>query len=664
MRPYHRLTALMAHEVHPAMSSDADRFPPFPGLVGAAHFSFTYDGDPSSELLRSWQREETADRLDGDRTRTITTWTDPGTGLRVVHEAICFADYPAVEWLLHFENAGKRSTKIIADILTLDLTVKAPLPGAHEPYRVHHTVGAPSNLTDYTATAILLNRWSDPVRMSGGGGRSSNTDLPFYKIETGVGSFVVAVGWSGQWASEVRYVPEKSLHVAAGMERTHFRLHPGERVRQPRILLLFQGGDTRESNALFRQLIYQHYAAKRGGNPPGPVFFCNTCFTRGGGWLNECNAENQISLIKAFEPLGVEAVITDAGWFEGGWPDGAGNWTARKDAYPDGMGPVARAANERSMGYGLWFEPERVVEGTGVQENHPDWLLSSTQAPRWSAKKTYLLNFGLTEVQDYFFSIVAEFMKLPGFRVYRQDCNIDPLPYWRENDAEDRQGITEIRYIEGLYAYWDRIRTAWPDTLMEECASGGRRIDLETVMRMHIHQKTDYWFDDEVDQQSLWGLGQYLPNNVFVAHLKDLDEYSFRSTMASSLCIGWIADAPDFDTRRAAVLAAQYRSVRHLLTGAWYPLAPQPHGPADWAASQFHRPDLDEGMVIVLRRGGSPYTTAEFGLCGVDAGRTYEVTYVTAGKTKRTSGKHLVNGFRVALRERRSSELIRYRLVK
>ena len=51
---------------------------------------------------------------------------------------------------------------------------------------------------------------------------------------------------------------------------------------------------------------------------------------------------------------------------------------------------------------------------------------------------------------------------------------------------------------------------------MEECASGGHRMDLETVMRMHVHQKTDYWFDDQADQTAIFGLSQYLPNNVIV----------------------------------------------------------------------------------------------------------------------------------------------------
>ena len=148
------------------------------------------------------------------------------------------------------------------------------------------------------------------------------------------------------------------------------------------------------------------------------------------------------------------------------------------------------------MVYGLWFEPERVVANTDLHKQHPDWLLRRKDGD----DDTYLLNFGLPEVQEYFFNIVTDFMELPGFRFYRQDFNMDPLPYWRYSDAPDRQGITEMKYIEGLYAYWDRIATTWPDSIREECASGGHRIDLETVMRMHMHQKTDYWFDNEADQ--------------------------------------------------------------------------------------------------------------------------------------------------------------------
>jgi alpha-galactosidase len=390
------------------------------------------------------------------------------------------------------------------------------------------------------------------------------------------------------------------------------------------------------------------------------MLFCNTCFTRGGAWLNECNAANQISLINAYAPLGLEALLTDAGWFEGGWPAGAGNWNPRKDAYPDGFGPVAAAAKAKGLVYGLWFEPERVVANTWLHKHHPEWLLRSKQGNQ----NTYLLNFGLPEAQKHFFEIVKGFMDLPGFRFYRQDFNMDPLPYWRFNDAPDRQGITEMKYVEGLYAYWDSIARTWPDSIREECASGGNRIDLETVMRMHLHQKTDLWFNNEVDQASLWGLSQYLPNNLVVAHLNRMDDYSFHSTLASSLCVGWIADAKDFDVNRGKELLDRYLEIRHLLMGAWYPLLPYSRDPNDWIGSQYHRADLDQGVLLIFRRAKSPYCTADVVLRGVKPKQAYELECFAVDGTRQKMtvlGSQLLSGIKLTLPNRHQSDLIVYR---
>jgi alpha-galactosidase len=252
-------------------------------------------------------------------------------------------------------------------------------------------------------------------------------------------------------------------------------------------------------------------------------------------------------------------------------------------------------------------------------------------------------------------------MELPGFRVYRQDFNMDPRPYWIFNDAPDRQGVTEMKYVAGLYAYWDRLARAWPDSLREECASGGHRIDLETIQRLHIAQKTDYWFRDDVDQAALWGVSQYLPNNCIVAHLNRLDEYSFHSTMASSLCLGWIADAPDFDVARGKRLLGTYLELRHLLIGAWYPLLPYSRDPSHWMAVQYHRPDLGEGMILVFRRSESPYHSAQVSLHGLEPEAAYELSFVGAGKKACAAGKDLMGEWTLTLPQKRSSQIIRYR---
>ena len=52
-------------------------------------------------------------------------------------------------------------------------------------------------------------------------------------------------------------------------------------------------------------------------------------------------------------------------------------------------------------------------------------------------------------------------------------------------------GLAEIRYIEGLYTMWDDIRKAFPRLFIDDCASGGRRIDLETSSRSISLWRTD-----------------------------------------------------------------------------------------------------------------------------------------------------------------------------
>ena len=44
-------------------------------------------------------------------------------------------------------------------------------------------------------------------------------------------------------------------------------------------------------------------------------------------------------------------------------------------------------------------------------------------------------------------------------------------------------GFTENRYINGLYKYWDAVRQAYPHLVIDNCAGGGTRVDLESVAR-------------------------------------------------------------------------------------------------------------------------------------------------------------------------------------
>lgn len=627
---------------------------PEPSPCYAYPFSFKYRGVDIAEQLPGWKRSDSPPSAVEGVTRRLTTWEEPAGGLSVSLSTVVFDRRGAVEWLLSLANNGARDTGIVEDVQALDLSLATPAlaAGAVRLHRMTGGIPAPDQFEPSVVSVSAGHRAALGARS----GRSSTHDMPFFGIEMGRRAAVVAVGWSGCWSATVEAAGPRLTRIRAGLESTRFVLHPGEHVRMPRGLVLQCDGDLADAGNRFRALLLEHYAAHWKGPERLPVLFSNTCFTRGGGWLNECNAANQVSLIDAYAPLGLEAVVTDAGWFEGGWPAGAGNWYPRKDAYPDGMAPVAEAARRHGMVYGLWYEPERVVSGTDVHRLHPEWCLGAVNG----AQDTYLLNFGLPEVQQYFFNIVAGFMKLPGFRFYRQDFNMDPLPYWRHNDAPDRQGMTELKYIEGLYAYWDRLATTWPDSLREECASGGHRMDLETLMRFQIHQKTDFWFNNEVDQASIWSLSRFVPNNTFVAPIDRLDDYKFWSVAPTSLCIGWIADDPGFRTAQARRLLARYQALRKYFTGDFYPLTPYSRGDHEWIAYQFHRPDLDAGVVLAFRRGASIYSAAELPMRGVAKGRSYLFKREGRRDAVRLTGESLLKGMPVTIDKRHDCAVITY----
>ena len=172
-----------------------------PEVASRRPFSFLCGGKPSDDCLDAWPHEQETRPPDAGRTLTTTTWTDPDTGLRVEWHLTRFADFPAAEWILYFENTGEADTRLIESVQALDLTLRAPL-SREAPYRLHKTNGAPSNETDFEPHTVAITEKHGEM-MGGGGGRPSNKDFPFFKIETGAGSLVVAVGWSGQWQARV-----------------------------------------------------------------------------------------------------------------------------------------------------------------------------------------------------------------------------------------------------------------------------------------------------------------------------------------------------------------------------------------------------------------------------------------------------------------------------
>jgi hypothetical protein len=113
--------------------------------------------------------------------------------------------------------------------------------------------------------------------------------------------------------------------------------------------------------------------------------------------------------------------------------------------------------------------------------------------------------------------------------------NFAPLALWRSHDAEDRQGITEIQHVTGYLAYWDELRRRFPNLLIDTCASGGRRLDLETLRRSVRLWRSDFTYEPSAMQQFTYGLSLWIP--YFGTCFNSTDPYVSWSQMTG--CSDW-----------------------------------------------------------------------------------------------------------------------------
>ena len=629
-------------------------------------FSFIYGGKASSTFLASWEKSTAeAPAADGRQKSTIT-YTDPTSGLQVVCEATRFADFPAVEWVLYFRNTGKVDTPILEDIRPLDLGIATP---ADAPVVLHRNRGSQNEPTDFLPIdeSVAVNA---EINLAPNGGRSSDGVLPFFNLQWNGGGLVGAIGWSGQWALRLHREAGGSLTLQAGQQLTHFKLHPDESVRTPRILLtLWKGDEPLRGNNLFRRLLIAHYLPKRNGEVAVAPVAWLSWFSFNSG--NDVNEENQLDWIARTAKTGAECYWLDAGWFEGGWPNGAGSWIPGAKQFPRGLKPLGDAAHKEGMRFVLWFEAERVTRKSRIAKEHPEWVLHTDVKNRVFYvfdPGDGLFNLGDPAARVWLTDQLSSFFQDWGVDVFRCDFNVDPLCFWKTADSPDRQGISEIRYIEGLYQFWDELVRRRPSLTIDNCASGGRRIDLETISRSYPLWRSDYPCNGKAnptaDQIETAGLSLYVPQHA--AGVWAFDPYRFRSvaTMGASLCPDLRNTNLPLDTVKLAI--SEVKELRPLYFGDYYPLFAINNNEQAWSGWQFDRPELGRGFAVAFRRASAANASIEVGLRGLDPKANYEVEFREsyAVKTKRTMTGVELSQQRVEIESAPGSMLIVYRKVE
>jgi len=648
-------------------------------------FSFVC-GSRKVTSLAGWPSTAASRPLDPARTEDVFSHTDPQTGLQVTVAAIRYADFPAVEWTLFLKNTGRADTPILENVLPLDAVV--PIAAGGGPPVLHYAKGAVCSIDDFAPLEKPLGP-GVRVDLQPGGGRSSSEHLPFFSLDCGGQGMVVGIGWTGEWRASFAGDAQGRLTVQAGMATTRLKLHPGEEIRTPKILTLFWQGDRTRGQNLLRRFLLAHHRPRPGGKPLVlPVLV--------GSWGGTPAAEHLKSIQRIIRhdlPVGLYWI--DAEWFgKAPWYSSPGNWEVRKDLYPEGFRALSEPLHRSGRKLLLWFEPQRVCEGTpwAKFQDRPGWLLKLAkgtpeyqqrnmswgvphEAPRWvlwESRRSQitagdrLWNMGNAEARQFLTDWLSARIHQFGLDWYREDFNIAPLEYWQEADPPDRRGITEIRFIEGLYRMWDDLLTRHPHLAIDNCASGGRRIDLETIGRATALWRTDWPVDALYRQCHTFGLMSWVPLAMSDgAVLEPGNEYEVRSAMTAGLNVKLGPKADEASDRRAKALIEQYLGVQEFFYGDYYPLTRYSQSQEAWMAYQLHLPERGEGLVVAFRRPGCPEETQRLRLGGLDRDVSYRITNLDTSETQTLPGSQLAGpGLEVRLAKKPGSALLRYAPVK
>ena len=584
------------------------------GTTKAPAYDFTVGGRSLRRNPQDWDfsvGEESAEgaKYRGGKTTEITL-THKKSGLVATVEATIYEAHATCEWTVYLQNTAESTSPVVSSFYAADCALPVRKP------ELYVSKGSGADANDFELHRSFVNVL--PMRFNANGGRTESI-LPYFNLCGSADSYLMAVGWTGQWYTTIA---KRIGSVALRVKQETFRapLEAQETVRSPLVSLTFYDGD----NAL------KGFNAFRAWETDC-VYTENTTEITTAGLANEFSRDTADELIRTIREMpdstcrDADYLWMDAGWYvwNTSWWDSVGNWTPDPERFPDGLAPIAEAAAERGMGLLLWYEPERCCKDTEVYNEasrHEGWLLAKSD-------EVNMVNLANDDACAYLGDLIASSIRDNKVSLYRQDFNFTPLPLWEKADKTlygGRQGIAENHYVTNLYRYLDRLLEVNPGLIIDNCASGGKRLDLEMSRRSIPLWRNDYNCGNEkgevkpdvleATQVNTYGLSFWLPLHGTCAFVDG--EYADRTNILP------------------CAQRTGYTEVRAFMTRNYYPLTYGGLDTKQFLAMQYG--DGDAGMALIYKRADVADDLYLLRPMGLDPDATYTVWDIDAPKDRAT----------------------------
>ena len=208
--------------------------------------------------------------------------------------------------------------------------------------------------------------------------------------------------------------------------------------------------------------------------------------------------ENTRRCALAAAEAGAEYYVIDCGWHDevpGSevYPY-VGVWKESKARFPSGLRKTTDYIRSLGMKPGLWIEPEVVGYKCGeMLAYYGEDCFFRRHGKKVCVQGRYFLDFRAEKVRAYLTETVRRMVEEYGAEYIKTDYNQDAGVGTERDAASFGEGL---ELCAKAYLGWvDEMRARFPQVLFETCASGGLRMDHETLQHFSIvstSDQTDY----------------------------------------------------------------------------------------------------------------------------------------------------------------------------
>src|SRR3954451_20171863 len=456
-------------------------------------------------------------------------------------------------------------------------------------------------------------------------GRATNGYVPWLSLRNkrlGI-EYMAELAWSGNWWMQVERQPgtgaaalqDQPVEVELGMHNDFggsLTLAAGDTVILPRAVFTAATGDMDDAANQMHRYQRRYVVPQVRTNDPPLVQF-NTWFPIGPA----VDITNTIQAADAAAAAGAEVYVLDSGWYgSGNWERTLGDYEPDPRKFPRGLEELANHVHGKGMKFGLWVEIENAGIESHLFHQHPEWCLPYNGKP-WITANRCQLDFANPAVRQWATATVDRLVSRYQLDWIKIDYNINVGD--RFDPAHTGQSGRRLHdHVAAYYGWLDTIRAAHPDLVVENCSSGGLRLDLGIMGHTHTA-----WLSDGVDPIASVALGygctlQFAPEICNHWMVGDADsgvvdpakpagwsDFMLRVPMNGQFGIsGRIPEWSAAVRQRVSANVALYRRIRGTIAGAdVYHLTPAPrrNAPTGWTALEYVQPDGRRALVMAYR---------------------------------------------------------------